>query len=305
LKKEKDDLSQLLLHKDSRDSLTDVMERAKAFEKFTEEHGLLVNPNNTKTVRKCIAKVLEAYSIRSMFDFPCGDGSWQKYIEGIDRVAYVGGDLNIPALKTAEDDAENQALGFQYTMFDPLHFPLRRSFDLVMFRDVIESQRIYDSFKTLRNFLASNSTYVMITGWPAADLRMNEKGLDLEPAGWFTPNLALPPFNFPEPLGTCENDDPGSHHHGKQILGLWRLKDLAPQIEQALAELTPPPKAPPRPRSRGPVEVKTVPIDLQDFFYPRGPGRPAFMGSFPGGHRIHGSLDDLLGELLAGPQMRR
>ena len=40
-----------------------------------------------------------------------------------------------------------------------------------------------------------------MTGWPAADLRMNEKGLDLEPAGWFTPNLRLPPFDFPEPLG--------------------------------------------------------------------------------------------------------
>ena len=40
------------------------MERAKAFEKFTEEHGLLVNPNNTKTVRKCIAKVLEASALK-------------------------------------------------------------------------------------------------------------------------------------------------------------------------------------------------------------------------------------------------
>ena len=39
-----------------------------------------------------------------------------RYIEGIDSVAYVGGDLNIPALKTAEEDAENQALGFQCAM---------------------------------------------------------------------------------------------------------------------------------------------------------------------------------------------
>jgi hypothetical protein len=313
LKKEKDDLSQLLLHKESRDSLTDIMERAKAFEKFVEDNGLLVNANNTKTVRECIAKVFVAYNIQSMFDFPCGDGSWQKYIEGIDGVHYVGGDLNVPLLKQAEEDPVNKELGFEYRMFDGLHFPLRRSFDLVMFRDVIEQQRIYDSLKTLQNFVKSNSTYVLITFWPAADLRMNERGVDLADAGWFTPNLELPPFGFPEPIGTCENDDPGSLHHGQQILGLWRLKDLAPRIEAAMATLNKPkvyrrPDPPPEKR----MELKTVPVDLRDFFFAPRPGGgggrgPQFIdpvfGPIGGRHqRMHGSLDELINEIFRNPR---
>ena len=127
--------------------------------------------------------------------------------------------------------------GPRYLLFDAVHFPLRRSFDLILFRDVAEQQKIADTLATLDNFLRSNSTYVMMTFWPAGDLTMNRRGLALEAAGWYTPNFLQPPFGFPEPLAMCENDDVGSLHHGQQMLGLWRLSVLRPLVEAARREV--------------------------------------------------------------------
>merc|ERR1719247_2143280 len=285
LKREKDDLSQLLLDQKSKDVLQNVMNRAKAFHQFAEEHELLHTANNTENVRKCLAEIRKAYKIGSIFDYPCGDGSWQKLVPGIEDMSYVGGDLNVAALEKARSDDRNRELGFTYLLFDAVHFPLRRSFDLILFRDVAEQQKIADTLATLDNFMRSNSTYMMMTFWPAGDLTMNRRGLALEAAGWYTPNFLQPPFGFPEPLAMCENDDVGSLHHGQQMLGLWRLSVLRPLVEAARREVErmQPLRPSPRPESRPPELSRPEPpvptqVDLRDFFSPafahRGHGLP-------------------------------
>ena len=51
-------------------------------------------------------------------------------------------------------------------MFDPVHFKLRRSFDMVLYRDIAEQQRPEEILTALLNFKESGSKYLAMSYWP-------------------------------------------------------------------------------------------------------------------------------------------
>eukprot|EP00746_Dinoflagellata_sp_MGD_P167675 gnl/MRDRNA2_/MRDRNA2_98504_c0_seq1.p1 gnl/MRDRNA2_/MRDRNA2_98504_c0~~gnl/MRDRNA2_/MRDRNA2_98504_c0_seq1.p1 ORF type:complete len:829 (+),score=138.53 gnl/MRDRNA2_/MRDRNA2_98504_c0_seq1:70-2556(+) len=228
-KQEKHDLAKMILDTKSREVLSNLLERSSAFDKFVQQYGFTATPSNTKNVRKCLQNAITKFNITSMLDASCGDGSWQHLIPSIKekRVTYVGGDINIKALEHAKMNEDNQASGMDYFLFDSVHFPLRRPFDLILFRDVIEHLQIDDALTSLLNFKESQSTYIAVTYWPQTHKDANKAAYLLEKGdvAWYETNLLLPPFNFPKPLISCENDDEGPNT-GKSLLGIWRLSDL-------------------------------------------------------------------------------
>lgn len=221
---EKDDLAQMILDTKSRDRLTSLMERSAAFEQFLQEKGFEHNISTTSSIRECLGRVLFEYKVDSILDVPSGDGSWQHLVPGIANITYVGGDININALETAKSKRENAEM--EFFLFDAVHFPLRRAFDLVLFRDVVEQMNIQDALTALLNFKTSGSKWLAATYWPRSSAQVNRAAYHLDAAGWYETNLQAEPFNFPEPSFRCENDDPGTPHRGKSMLGVWRLKDL-------------------------------------------------------------------------------
>ena len=63
----------------------------------------------------------------------------------------VGGDLNVAALEKARSDDRNRELGFTYLLFDAVHFPLRRSFDLILFRSPrLALQAVSQNFEKMK-----------------------------------------------------------------------------------------------------------------------------------------------------------
>jgi len=111
----------------------------------------------------------------------------------------------------------------EYMLFDAVHFPLKRAFDLVFFRGTIEQQRVQDSLTAILNFKSSGSKYFAASYWPESPQEANEAAYTLDHNGWYEPNLLLKPFNFPAPVTTCQNF---ASSEGKSVLGIWRIKDL-------------------------------------------------------------------------------
>jgi hypothetical protein len=45
------------------------------------------------TVRDALPTVLDTYSIKTIFDAPCGDFNWMKYVVKGTNIKYTGGDI--------------------------------------------------------------------------------------------------------------------------------------------------------------------------------------------------------------------
>lgn len=223
---EQQDLARIILDPRSRQRLTNMMERSQAFDELTRTNGFLSSVENTVSVRKCLGQLLSELNVTSVLDVPCGDGSWQHLIPGVRNVTYVGADINLNALEQAKHRHENIESGMDFMLFDAVHFPLKRAFDLVLYRDTVEQQRVQDSLTAVLNFKMSGSRYLAATYWPGSSEEVNKAAHNLEHADWYEANLLAPPFAFPKPLASCENADAGTRHAGKSRLGIWRLQDL-------------------------------------------------------------------------------
>merc|ERR1719401_502036 len=111
-------------------------------------------------MRECLGRVFYELNITSLLDVPCGPASWQHLIPGIRNITYVGGDISLKALEKAVHRPETQGTGMKFMLFDPVHFPLKRQFDLVMMRDLVESQKVQDTLMAVLNFKTSGSKYI-------------------------------------------------------------------------------------------------------------------------------------------------
>lgn len=231
--REQQELAHLILDEKSRHRVANLMERSKAFEESAKRSGFEDSPESTEALRGCLSNLLRDLNISSILDVPCRDASWQHLLPGIRNVTYIGGDISIRALETAKHRPENKRAGMEFMLFDAVHFPLKRPFDLVLFRGLIEHQRVQDSLTALLNFKSSGSRFLAANYWPNTPAEANEAAHSLDHAGWYEANLLLPPFSFPEPLASCPDGPEGSR------LGLWRLSDLAGVNAQAVQEAQP------------------------------------------------------------------
>lgn len=298
-RQEQQELAQLILDPTRRKRLENMMQRSKAFDAHISQHGFKSGPDNTVSVRKCLGKLLFELNISSMLDTPCGPASWQHLIPGIENVTYVGGDISLKALEKALHRPETQSKHMNFMLFDPVHFPLKKQFDLVLMRDLVESQKVQDTLTAVLNLKASGSKYLAATYWPGSEAEVNEAAYRLAHAGWYEANLLEKPFSFPAPLASCDNVDIGSsspERRAQSRLGIWRLKDLP--VTAAAVEAADPARFRPRERARLPQQVH---VDL-----PRQQQRPSSGLSRPGPREV--TLDELLnnfGQIFAPERQRR
>jgi len=223
---EQQDLARIILDPKARQRLTNMMERSQAFDETARRNGFRSSPENTAHVRKCLGQLLKELNITSLLDVPCSDGNWQHLIPGIRNVTYVGADINMASLEKAKHLPENKEAGMEFMLFDSVHFPLKRAFDLVLYRGAVEQQRVQDSLTAVLNFKTSGSRYIAASYWPDSSADVNEAAHTLDHAGWYEANLLAVPFSFPQPLASCENEGGGTEARGRSRLGVWRLKDL-------------------------------------------------------------------------------
>ena len=58
----------------------------------------------TKNLRSKLPKLIRSYKIKSLYDAPCGDLNWMKYLFPVLKIQYIGGDI---VKKLIEDHKKN------------------------------------------------------------------------------------------------------------------------------------------------------------------------------------------------------
>lgn len=175
----------------------------------------------TKGIRDAIPHLLEELGITSMLDVPCGDFHWMRTIplKGVD---YTGGDI---VSYLVEENRRYERPGVRFKCID-LTCDSLPQVDLVFVRDCLVHLSDEDIHRALRNIVASGSTYLLTTTFPA-----KRKNLDILTGQWRPLNLEEPPFNFPPPLEIIE-EGLNSKGYTDKSLGLWRVADIGEILDR-------------------------------------------------------------------------
>lgn len=168
----------------------------------------------TEALRRELPAFFEALSVKTLLDAACGDYHWFREMP-VTLEHYIGVDIVEPMI-AAHQQSASERIAFQCLdiRVDPLP-----KVDLILCRDTLVHMSYHDIQATLRNFVLSGSTYVLMTTF--------QKYLNEDLHGtmiWRPLNFELPPFNLPKPLlfinEECRED--GGRYDDKG-LGLWRL----------------------------------------------------------------------------------
>lgn len=154
----------------------------------------------TQTVRGCIGQWIQKYKIKVFLDLPCGDANWQHLIEGMDQVEYHGFDIAQNSIDRAKRKNSGNS-NMHFGLFD-IGSSVPMKADVHMMRDVIQHWPTSFALQALRNSKASGTTYLLASTYPSA-----RGNTEVPFGGYYGNNLQLSPFNFPEPLESCENYD--------------------------------------------------------------------------------------------------
>lgn len=175
----------------------------------------------TAAARDAFDEVVGTFGITSVLDVPCGDINWLPHTKTFSQLkSYIGMDI-------VEDLIEKNRKGFssngvKFTTGDITQSILPTK-DLVLVRDCLVHLTSRDGIKAVNNIIRSESTYLLMTHYPAV-----ESNVDTSGTHWRPLNMEKAPFNFPPPITFFSTDytDNGQHYPGNGM-GLWRISDLS------------------------------------------------------------------------------
>ena len=153
--------------------------------------------------------------ITSIFDAPCGDMNWMQDVIKRVSVRYIGGDIVAKLIETNSLKYSSEDVKFIEFDITKDKFP---EIDLWMCRAMLYHLSNYDIYLTLKNFVNSNTKFMLTTNCVTDFHHVNK---DIYTGDWRSLNLFLPPFNFPKnPI--WEIDDFTPPHPPMKLLAYTR-----------------------------------------------------------------------------------
>ena len=146
----------------------------------------------TERIRESLPILFQEFSIKSLFDAPCGDFNWMKLVD-LKDIDYLGGDIVEPLVAELNRNYSSQSISF-------IHFDLTSTIsptvDLFLNRDCLFHFSYHDILRTLNNFLLSGSKYFLTTSHD------DDEGIffnsDVQSGGFRHLDLFSEPFCFPK-----------------------------------------------------------------------------------------------------------
>jgi hypothetical protein len=178
--------------------------------------------SQTAMVRSELPALLKRHHIRSLVDAPCGDLFWLRQVEDLGLEQYIGIDI-VPELIETLSSAP-PIPNAEFLRLDIVSDRLPKA-DAILCRDLLVHLNYRQINRCLQNFLASGSTYVLLTTF------LRTTNADSVNGRWRPLNLQDKPFGFPEPLeiiveGNTERNVKQGGSYDDKSLALWRLADL-------------------------------------------------------------------------------
>jgi hypothetical protein len=178
------------------------------------------NLEATAHIRKVLPELLRLIGVRSLLDIPCGDFHWMQQVElGVDE--YVGADIVADLVK--HNQITYGRPGRRFVQLNLIEDPLPAC-EVVFCRDCLVHLDFASIALAVRNIKKSGAEYLITTTFPGLDRNRNKL------TGKFRPlNLALEPFNWPQPMELIDECLGQERYQGKRkSLGLWRIDDIEP-----------------------------------------------------------------------------
>jgi hypothetical protein len=114
----------------------------------------------TENLRNKLPYLLQKYSIKSVFDAPCGDFNWMHLLLEKINVIYIGGDIVKDLINSHNLNYKNNNTNFIHIDLTQDKFPHA---DLMICRDCLFHLSYQDTKLVLNNFINSGITYLLTT----------------------------------------------------------------------------------------------------------------------------------------------
>lgn len=179
----------------------------------------------TKNLRSHLPKVFKEYSIKTVFDAPCGDFNWMRYVVLGSEINYIGGDIVKPLVDELNRKYKSDKIAF-------VHFDLVKQVppeaDLMICRDCLFHLSFDDAFSVFENFSKSKVKYLLTTTHVNHDGRFANK--EIATGDFRLIDLFSDPFFLPnEPLLTIDDwvaPDP------ERKMCLWSTSQILSAIKE-------------------------------------------------------------------------
>lgn len=155
----------------------------------------------TENLRNELPKLFKMYSIKKVFDAPCGDFNWMILVLNSVNIEYIGADIVKPLIDNLNDKYKSKKIAF-------MHFDLVKDVppevDLMICRDCLFHLSFQDTKSVLENFIKSNSTYLLTTTHKNMENSFTNR--DILTGDFRCIDLFSEPYSFPaDPLHVIED----------------------------------------------------------------------------------------------------
>jgi hypothetical protein len=179
----------------------------------------------TQNLRKELPKLLSTYSIKTIFDAPCGDFNWMKHMLSSVDVDYIGGDIVKPLIDKLSDAHGAEHVKFRHIDLTKDELP---SADLMICRDCLFHLSYADIRSVLLNFVNSGIPYLLTT--THTNESQSFKNRDILTGDYRLIDLFSSPFNLPDaPLYRI---DDWLHPDPERQMCLWSREQVSYALTQ-------------------------------------------------------------------------
>lgn len=145
----------------------------------------------TKSLRFHLPLLFERFSIQSVFDGPCGDFNWMRFVVEKTNIKYCGGDIVSPIIKANQSKYSSDRIKF--IQID-LTKQVPPKADLMICRDCLFHLSYKDTKNLLNNFIHSETPYLLTTSYENNNAFSNQ---DIITGHFRLIDLFSEPYNFP------------------------------------------------------------------------------------------------------------
>lgn len=146
----------------------------------------------TANLQRDLPQLFRNFSIMSIYDAPCGDFNWMRFVIEQSDITYYGADIVPAIIDKLRRQYATPTVSFKCADITLSEFP---KVDLWFCRDCLFHLSNRDILLTLRNFLASDTPLVLTT----THLNTTEfENFDIRTGGFRLIDLFSPPYFFPQ-----------------------------------------------------------------------------------------------------------
>lgn len=177
----------------------------------------------TSNIQKKLPEIFKTYSIKSIFDGPCGDFNWMSKVLKNCNVSYTGGDIVKPLINDLNEKYSKEKISFIHIDITKDAIP---NSDMMICRDCLFHLSFRDTENLILNFLKSNTPYLLTTTFENSDQSIINR--DIQTGDFRKIDLCSSPYNLP--LRPLAKIDDWVFPHAKRYLYLWSRE----QVESSL-----------------------------------------------------------------------